>query len=622
MGMGRIVKTMKLEHKLMLPNALYLILLAVGLFFFFSSSSLIRNVTSEQRASFGLSEKVRQTALDTKGFINKEVAFADVEKEYQNVLSQLRGGDLASRFEALWEDVVKIDGLRQLNRDIENQVMELTSSSIEISNGYIKQATEKLVDETARSEVTVLERMTIIGANINTSTNYQLQVLFGRLKESLEVKDTMLTFLDTLLKNVEKDIKQLAGTPFEKMPVESRNMCLKIQELTKEYIENAGTINALQANIFEGIDEGLKEINGMALSASEGLFDKVRGGFRSILAVILIASILGILISFFTARSLSRLLSRIAHGLGEASDQVASAANEVSSASQSLAEGSSEQAASLEETSSSLEEMASQTARNAENASQADGLMKNAGQVVAMANGAMEELTGSMTDISEASEETQKIVKTIDEISFQTNLLALNAAVEAARAGEAGAGFAVVADEVRNLALRAADAARNTAELIEKTSKKIQDGSALVARTNDAFGKVSESSVKVGGLVEEIAAASREQAEGIDQVNKAIGQMDAVIQQSAANSEENASASEEMNAQAEQMKEYVAELLHIVEGGSKGRRSLDVPPDEPPHSMRGRSLSSPTAGSLAVSGGRAVGPETVLPLNREEGEAF
>ena len=162
------------------------------------------------------------------------------------------------------------------------------------------------------------------------------------------------------------------------------------------------------------------------------------------------------------------------------------------------------------------------TKQNAESANQANNLMSKANQVIGNANNSMTELTTSMEEISKASEETQKIIKTIDEIAFQTNLLALNAAVEAARAGEAGAGFAVVADEVRNLALRAAEAAKNTADLIEGTVKRVKDGSEIVTKTNEAFTEVATSASKVGELVGEIAAASNEQAEGIDQVNKAL----------------------------------------------------------------------------------------------------
>jgi methyl-accepting chemotaxis protein len=208
------------------------------------------------------------------------------------------------------------------------------------------------------------------------------------------------------------------------------------------------------------------------------------------------------------------------------------------------------------------------TRQNAGNANQADTMMKEANQVVTTANASMGELTHSMEDISKASEETSKIIKTIDEIAFQTNLLALNAAVEAARAGEAGAGFAVVADEVRNLAMRAAEAAKSTADLIEGTVKKVNEGGDLVSRTNEAFAEVAASSKKVGELVGEIAAASNEQAQGIGQVNTAVSEVDKVTQQNAASAEESASASEEMSAQAEQMRAIVSELGTLVSGAS------------------------------------------------------
>ncbi len=274
------------------------------------------------------------------------------------------------------------------------------------------------------------------------------------------------------------------------------------------------------------------------------------------------------------ARSIVLPINRIIEGLIQGAGQVAAASGEISSTSQSLAEGSSQQAASIEETSSSMEEMSSMTKKNAENASHADGLMKEANTVVSNANESMGQLTLSMDDISKASKETSKIIKTIDEIAFQTNLLALNAAVEAARAGEAGAGFAVVADEVRNLAMRAADAAKNTAGLIEGTVKNVNDGSELVSATNHAFSQVAETTSKVGDIVAEISEASNEQSSGIEQVNTAITEMDNVVQQNAANAEESASASEEMNAQAEQLKEYVGDLFELV----TGKRNQNISP--------------------------------------------
>jgi len=268
-----------------------------------------------------------------------------------------------------------------------------------------------------------------------------------------------------------------------------------------------------------------------------------------------------VVISLFITRSVKGSLRVVIEGLSAGLHQLVAACSAISSSSQQLAEGSSEQAAAIEETSSSLEEMSSMTRQNADNAEQANQLMLSANTVFVRASESMNQLTEAMWEISRASEETQKIVKTIDEIAFQTNLLALNAAVEAARAGEAGAGFAVVADEVRNLAMRAAEAAGNTAGLIEGTVKRIKGGADLVVKTNGEFSEVSANSGKVGELIGEIAAASREQAQGIDQVNKAVAEMDKVVQQNASTAEESASASEEMNVTTERMKEFVDQLL-------------------------------------------------------------
>ncbi len=324
--------------------------------------------------------------------------------------------------------------------------------------------------------------------------------------------------------------------------------------------------------------------------------------------------------------SLTKPIHRIIKILGESTHLVSTASGQVSSASQSLAEGASEQAASIEETSSSLEEMSSMTKRNADNASQANSHMKEVNQVFAEANDSMSKLTTSMDEISTSSEDTFKIIKTIDEIAFQTNLLALNAAVEAARAGETGAGFAVVADEVRNLAMRAADAAKNTANLIEGTVMKINDSLGLVTDTNGSFNIVAQRAGSAGDIVEEIAEASNEQAQGIEQVNKAVSEMDKVIQQTAANAEESAAASEDMNAQAKQMKGVVKDLTAMV-GGNAKKNSEDGTTH--PHSVE------PAAFKVApskkkekkgknsyTSSTKEMTPEEIIPFEQEDFEDF
>ena len=347
-------------------------------------------------------------------------------------------------------------------------------------------------------------------------------------------------------------------------------------------------------------------------------------GSKSLMVVGTLVSIVGgVLLAFLIIRSISRGIFPVIEGLSEAADQVAVGSSQVASSSQSLAAGASEQAAGIEEISSAMEEMSSMTKQSAENAGQADTYMKEAQDVVAKANQSMGNLSESINEISKASQETSKIIKTIDEIAFQTNLLALNAAVEAARAGEAGAGFAVVADEVRSLAMRAAEAARNTAELIASIVKRIQESTGFVDSTSGAFEEVTQSAGRVAALVAEIAASAGEQARGIDQVNASVSGVDQVTQQNAANAEESASASEQMSAQAEQMKDYVRRLVDMVgsdKGGGRtmlsgrktsvalpGAQATAAPPVED-HSDRRRLGAAP----------REVNPREVIPMDEDD----
>ena len=261
-------------------------------------------------------------------------------------------------------------------------------------------------------------------------------------------------------------------------------------------------------------------------------------------------------------------MSAVVAGIDESAEQVAAASADLSSTSTQLADSASRQAASLEQTSASLDEISTMTRQNADNADQCDSLMREVNSVVEKASHSMEAQTLAMAEITKASEETSKIIKTIDEIAFQTNLLALNAAVEAARAGEAGAGFAVVADEVRNLAMRAAEAASSTASLIEGTVLKVRSGEELLQQTNANFSQVAEQATKAGTLVAEIATASREQSNGIGQVNQAITDIEQITQHIAANSQEAASASAQLSALGAHMHKLLEEIG--AEGGGAG----------------------------------------------------
>ncbi len=351
------------------------------------------------------------------------------------------------------------------------------------------------------------------------------------------------------------------------------------QQLLEQLIEEVSRAEALRSRItelamdqasdlerraFMHLDNLIRLNDAMVVATAEQ--SSAEAGFLKLFS--LVAMVVGVCLALFIGlaitRSTTRSIQRVIAGLTDSCEQVSSASDQVALSNQSLAEGTSEQAASLEETSSSMEEMASMTKQNADNAFQAKAMMDEIRLLVARVDQHMEEMAGAVNDITRSSEETSKIIKTIDEIAFQTNLLALNAAVEAARAGEAGAGFAVVADEVRNLAIRAAEAAKNTSLLIETTVKSVKKGNELTTSTRDAFKENIAMSDKIGQLVDEIATASNEQSSGIGQVNTALGQMDVVTQKSAATAEESASAAQEMSAQAEQMLAMVKELIEIV----------------------------------------------------------
>jgi len=272
---------------------------------------------------------------------------------------------------------------------------------------------------------------------------------------------------------------------------------------------------------------------------------------------------------------MSRNLRKLLREVRNAADQVAEGADQIAGSSQSLSEGTNEQASSLEEITSSLVQISSQTRSNAENASRAMTLAEKARKTAGFGKQEMENMISAMNGISESSRSVAKIIKVIDEIAFQTNLLSLNAAVEAARAGRYGKGFAVVAGEVRSLAGRSSHAAKDTAELIESALEKVENGNSIALQTAKALEKIVESSVQMADLINEIAAASDEQARGIEQVSQGLNQVDQVTQNNAATAEQTASSATELSAQADGLRKTLARF-RLRE---KSRDLPDLSPD-------------------------------------------
>jgi methyl-accepting chemotaxis protein len=391
-------------------------------------------------------------------------------------------------------------------------------------------------------------------------------------------------------------------------------------------VEQSNKANADMVSMATTMVKNMNDIkaelaNQMASTSASSNFVMV----TMVLAGILVGSLLG----FTITRSIVKPINRVITGLTDGSQQVSAASSQVSSSSQSLAEGASEQASSLEETSSSLEEMASMTKQNAANAKQANALADEAFVASNRGDEAVKRMADAIGRIKQSSDETARIIKVIDEIAFQTNLLALNAAVEAARAGEAGKGFAVVAEEVRNLAQRSAEAAKNTAQLIDGAQKNADDGVRVTEEVTEALKEIGTGIKKVTDLLSEVSAASDEQSRGVEQINVAVGQMDQVTQQVAANAEESAAASEELSAQAQQLNEMVADLAAVVGGrhetGATGQRAathataagktgkhFDI------KTRSGKAVGAKSPAAKAPAAEAKVKPEHVIPMDEHE----
>ncbi len=409
---------------------------------------------------------------------------------------------------------------------------------------------------------------------------YNDVVMMGDMENSLELARQKAEEVQNALQSIVR-LKEISGQKISDVSRTSEQLTefnASARSLYTKYLQNSSDDEAKEKleNEILRIGQQTSEFRGRLTAFSQQFSDDLKAELTDLSHLIRryryvnlmmffgIAGFVGIAVWFIISRSVTRPLNRIIENLSGYSAEIVSDAAQRSAASRSLAERSSQQAASVEEVSSSLEEMSSMTKLNAHNAAQAHDIVERLLLLVRKTDAFMTELITSMSEISKSSEESFHIVKTIDEIAFQTNLLALNAAVEAARAGQAGAGFAVVADEVRNLALRSANAAKNTSALIEETVKKIKEGSRITSDTIEAFKAVSQDAVSMKELMAEIASASDNQAKGTEQINMGITEMDQATQQNAALAEEAASFSHELNVRAEKMKRMTDELISLA----------------------------------------------------------
>ncbi len=662
-------KNMKLAAKIGLGFAtLVIIAVLLGLLAIINMSRVNKQSTmlsQEYIPEVAVNNEVERYSLLTMysirgyGFTEEERFLKDGQASLENVKASLASArDLAAKSVHLVKLAGAVDAadkkvqeygqlLEQtvaLNKKLEEDRHELDKNAaayMGACEGFLKgqnEALKKEVSEGASADKLLQrhEKITLVNEIIDLGNAARLAVWRSQaqrdpaiIRDAMPGFDMMNKKFDALkpITHLEADLKEIettraAAESYKKAMNSLLANWLSREEVAQKRGQTADEVLGLaQETAKAGLDQAVK----IGQSATETL-----SASSAIMIIGLLAAVVvSICMAIFITLSITKPIQRVIDGLASGAEQVTSASGQVSSASQSLAQGASEQASSLEETSSSLEEMSSMTRQNADNANQANVAAKEASQMAETGVAAMQRMSEAIEKIKNSSNETAKIIKTIDEIAFQTNLLALNAAVEAARAGEAGKGFAVVAEEVRNLARRSAEAAKNTADLIEGAQKNSEQGVAVTAEVAKSLTGIQSVAGKVATLIAEIAAASKEQAQGIDQVNTAVSEMDKVVQQNAANSEESASASEELSSQAEELMAMVEELMGIVGGknGEKlqtGTRKAISARKEPAaanrvHTAVHHAPAKAPARKLAAAPAK---PEEVIPLDDKEFKDF
>jgi len=480
---------------------------------------------------------------------------------------------------------------------------------------------EMLYEAEASGDMKEVQYQTLLVEHLSQADILMLKIAHAQVEFMLDKKETHV-------EHMEKDLGKLKGylaaIEDEMRDKKEKEKVHHTEEELGKYETQLMDVIKAEAEIQKMTAEMREDLHGIEMLASELTqdFELVSNEMSSeaeflFTLLIIIAVVVGTSVAVLVSRSINLPIATIISGLRAGSEQVTSASEQVSESGQSLASGASEQASSLEEISSSLEEMSSMTKQNADNANQADGLSKEALQGAEKGAEAMQRMSEAIDKIKGSSDETAKIIKTIDEIAFQTNLLALNAAVEAARAGEAGKGFAVVAEEVRNLAQRSAEAAKDTSALIEGSQVNANNGVAVSKEVAEILHQIVDASGKVTDLVGEVTSASNEQAQGIEQINSGVNQLDQVTQSNAANAEESASAGEELSAQAVELSDMVESLVVLVDGETN---SPQLVKQQGQSSNRTFTNSpKPQASQKKISTSKqAKAPEAIIPLDDDD----
>ncbi|MDR2386394.1 MAG: methyl-accepting chemotaxis protein [Deltaproteobacteria bacterium] len=522
----------------------------------------IRNLNQEELAKL---KHLVQEVKDTNPELVK--LEADLTRLYDDFEAKTSG--LPALMAAMDGDMTKAI---EKHRSFDSLLEEYTQPQMAKLSGGLTYVAN--VDELKRL-LTVVEKIHDFS---DESGDFFEDVLYAVYEKNLSLLEASIAQGDRVLKNL-SEFRDQAGNLNEKA---------QLTNLTATFSDCLMAVKSLRVNLqatltdkvgrdqardaaLDSIDKFSDRLSEMTIEFAQETITLVDQAWMILVIGLSVAFLLSLGISWVSSSSLSKHLKDITEQLTNGSEEVERAAMELSQASNQVANGTSQNATALEQTSAAIEELSSMTARNSENAAMAKNLITSASDSVKHSERAMDKVIEAMNQIADSGNEIGKIIKTIDEIAFQTNLLALNAAVEAARAGESGAGFAVVADEVRNLAIRSADAAKNTADLIDKTIENITMGSSLVKQTYDGFGALVTDVSQVSEIIEGVAAASSDQRQGISQITIAIQEMDQVTQKNAAVSEQTAGAANSLTNEAKVLDENSQRLDVLVNGSKKSR---------------------------------------------------
>lgn len=617
MAIPKFFPQLKIKHKLLGMIPLYFTLLLVVIYFYFDSSQMIEKNSQHQEVLSAINVDIRNITLSVKDFISRSIRFVDIDDQYNRLVARLEGDPLQKDFKSMKKEIEKIDRLYKSNSAIELEISNLADSSIKNSNEYIKTMSQKLADENTRSGVSTLERLVIIGANTNTSANYDIKVLFGQLKENSGLKSKLLNFLDQLLKNVEKDIKNLAGTPFYQFAEESKKANLRIKELAENYILNTEEVFSTQKIIFHQIENAIEKIDTINIQSRKHLFDSIRNSFTTILFIIVLIIVIGTVTSLVFSRTisgsineLSSMVKDLASGEGDLTirlklaskdemgelakwfnvfiekihsivikisqnaTELNDAANSLSNISGRLTEGTAITSSKANNVAVAIEEMSF-------NMHSVAAAMEQASTNVEMISSGAEEMTSTIMEIAENTENTRsitgkavkqsdacfeqvsslgnaandigKVVEIITDISDQVNLLALNATIESARAGEAGKGFAVVAHEIKELATQTSDAALGIKVKIQGIQDLTGETAKEIQNIAATIKDVDDVVVSIATAIEEQSIATREIADNVSQASQGMMEVSENVTRSSSVSSDIAKDIVQVNSEANDM---------------------------------------------------------------------